>query len=188
MKELAPGIVIFKNIFSDSMDYIKKIEDSGISWNSAEVLVNEKDIKSEKNTKQRDTDLIMLPHHESYKNNILYEFTKQFHSNLRPCLDEYINTYGAKIERFENPQLLRYGKDQMFNSHIDDHPMLTRRISLTYYLNDNYEGGNVEFDRHSLTFKAKKNDLLIFPSNFMYSHKVHPVTKGLRYVVVQWMA
>jgi predicted 2-oxoglutarate/Fe(II)-dependent dioxygenase YbiX len=188
MKELAPGIVVFKNIFPESMDYIKKIEEAGISWKSAEVILDEKNIETGKNTKARDTDLIMLPHHKTDTDDILSEFTKEFHANLKPCLDQYLNAYYAKIEKFENPQLLRYGKEQMFHNHIDDHPAFTRRISLTYYLNDNYEGGDVEFDRHSLRFKAEKNDLLIFPSNFIYNHQVHPVTEGLRYVVVQWMA
>ena len=107
---------------------------------------------------------------------------------MKVCLDQYMDHYYAKIEKFESPQLLRYGKEQMFHDHIDDHPFFTRRISLTYYLNDDYEGGDVEFKRHGLRFKAKKNDLLIFPSNFIYNHQVHPVTDGLRYVVVQWMA
>ena len=115
-------------------------------------------------------------------------FTKEFHKNQKPCLDQYMATYYARIEKFENPQLLRYGKEQRFHDHIDDHPFFTRRISLTYYINEDYEGGDVEFNRYGRRFKAKKNDLLIFPSNFMYNHQVYPVTDGLRYVVVQWMA
>ena len=188
MKELAPGIVVFENIFPDSLDYVKRIEESGISWRPAEVLVNEKAYESGTNTKARDTDLIMLPHHESKETDILLNFTKEFHKNLKPCLDQYMATYYARIEKFENPQLLRYGKEQRFHDHIDDHPFFTRRISLTYYINEDYEGGDVEFNRYGLRFKAKKNDLLIFPSNFMYNHQVYPVTDGLRYVVVQWMA
>jgi hypothetical protein len=188
MKELAPGIVVFENIFPESMDYINKIEEAGISWRPAEVLVNQKVHESGTNTKARDTDLIMLPHHESNDEGILSEFTKEFHERMKPCLDQYMAKYYAKIEKFENPQLLRYGKEQKFHDHIDDHPFFTRRISLTYYLNDSYEGGDVEFNRHGLRFKANKNDLLIFPSNFIYNHQVHPVTDGLRYVVVQWMA
>lgn len=188
MKELAPGIVVFENIFPDSLDYVKRIEESGISWRPAEVLVNEEEYQSGTNTKARDTDLIMLPHHESEETGILSEFTKEFHKNLKPCLDQYMANYYARIEKFENPQLLRYGKEQRFHDHIDDHPFFTRRISLTYYINEDYEGGDVEFNRYGLRFKAKKNDLLIFPSNFMYNHQVYPVTDGLRYVVVQWMA
>lgn len=188
MRELAPGIVVFENIFPESMEYIKKIEEAEISWRAAEVLVNEQEHQSGTDTKARDTDLIMLPHHESHGDDILSEFTRKFHSNLKPCLDAYMAAYYAKIEKFEAPQLLRYGKEQKFHDHIDDHPLFTRRISLTYYLNDDYEGGDVEFKRHGLRFKANKNDLLIFPSNFIYNHQVHPVTSGLRYVTVQWMA
>lgn len=188
MKELAPGIVVFENIFTESMDYIAKIEEQGISWRAAEVLVNEEEHESGTNTKARDTDLIMLPHHDDSEDTVLHKFTKEFHTKMKPCLDQYMDVYYAKIEKFESPQLLRYGKEQKFHDHIDDHPFFTRRISLTYYLNDDYEGGDVEFNRHGLRFKAKKNDLLIFPSNFMYNHQVYPVTDGLRYVVVQWMA
>lgn len=188
MKEIAPGIVVFKNVFPESMQYIYKMQQEGISWRAAEVLVNEKVHESGTNTKARDTDLIMLPHHTSEEPGILADFTREFHARMKPCLDQYMAAYYAKIEKFETPQLLRYGKEQMFHDHIDDHPFFTRRISLTYYLNDDYEGGDVEFKRHGLRFKANKNDLLIFPSNFMYNHQVHPVTDGLRYVVVQWMA
>ena len=188
MKELAPGIVVFENVFPNSMEYITRIEEQGISWRPAEVLVNQDEYESGTNTKARDTDLIMLPHHDSQEIGTLAELTKEFHNNLKPCLDQYMATYFAKIENFEAPQLLRYGKEQKFHDHIDDHPFFTRRISLTYYLNDEYDGGDVSFNRFGLRFKAKKNDLLIFPSNFIYNHEVHPVTDGLRYVMVQWMA
>ena len=188
MKELAPGIVVFENIFLESIEYIKKIGEAGISWRPAEVLVDQNENKSGTNTKARDTDIIMLPHHESAESGILADFAKEFHKEMKVCLDQYTSHYAATIEKFENPQLLRYGKEQKFHDHIDDHPFFTRRISLTYYLDDEYEGGDVEFKRHGLRFKANKNDLLIFPSNFMYNHEVHPVTDGLRYVVVQWMA
>jgi hypothetical protein len=188
MKELAPGIVVFNNIFPESAEYIKQIEERKFPWREAEVLVNEEERKSGSNTKARDTDLIMLPHHTSKDPGLLDDFSRHFHKEMKACLDKYTNTYYAKIEKFESPQLLRYGKEQMFHDHIDDHPAFTRRISLTYYLNDEYEGGDVEFKRHNLRFKANKNDLLIFPSNFIYNHQVYPVTEGLRYVVVQWMA
>lgn len=188
MKELAPGIVVFDNVFLNSMDYIKSIELNKISWSKAEVLVSQDKNTSGSNYKVRDTDLIILPHHEWQGSDILSSIAKEFHKEMKKCLDEYTNFYHAKIEKFENPQLLKYGKEQKFHDHIDDHPFFTRRISMTYYLNDDYEGGEVEFSRFNLKFKANKNQLLIFPSNFIYSHQVHPVISGLRYVIVQWMA
>jgi hypothetical protein len=188
MKHLAPGIAVFDNVFINSMDYINKLEENNIFWKPAEVLIDEVNNKSATNYKARDTDLIMLPHHLENSNGLLADFSKEFHEQIKSHLQEYINFYSAKIEKFEGPQLLRYGKEQKFHNHVDDHPLFTRRISLTYYLNDNYEGGDVEFKRHGLRFKAQKNQLLIFPSNFVFDHEVHPVTDGLRYVMVQWIA
>ena len=130
----------------------------------------------------------MLPHHEWDQDGVLADMTKAFHQEMVRCLDQYKDFYYAKTQKFESPQLLRYGPEQKFNDHIDDHPFFTRRISMTYYLNEDYEGGDVEFTRFNLRFKAKKNQLLVFPSNFIYNHQVHPVTSGLRYVIVQWMA
>jgi hypothetical protein len=53
-------------------------------------------------------------------------------------------------------------------------------------LNDDYEGG--EF----IMFKDKKykfnaGDIIIFPSNFLYPHRVEEVTKGTRYTYVSWV-
>lgn len=186
--ELAPGIVVYDNIFVNAIDYIKQIDENHISWGSAEVLINQDENVSGTNYKARDTDILMLQHPLQTDDSILGQFTKEFYDNLKPCLDDYLTMYSAKIEKFENPQLLRYGKEQKFHDHIDDHPFFTRRISLTFYLNDDYEGGDVEFSRFNLRFKAKANQLLIFPSNYIYNHQIYPVTSGLRYVIVQWMA
>jgi predicted 2-oxoglutarate/Fe(II)-dependent dioxygenase YbiX len=35
--------------------------------------------------------------------------------------------------------------------------------------------------------KLKKGDLLIFPSVFLYPHKVEPVKKGIRYSFISWV-
>ena len=86
MRELAPGIVVFENIFPESMDYIKRIEEDGIYWRPAEVLTNEEQHESGTNTKARDTDLIMLPHHTSEESGILSEFTREFHKEMKVCL------------------------------------------------------------------------------------------------------
>lgn len=190
MLELAPGIVIFDNVFLEAKNFIDRIEEKNTFWRPAEVLVNQNENTSGTNYLARDTDTIILPHHTevSGDNSLLLHFTKKFHASIQPCLDQYLRHYAAKIEKFENPQLLRYGKGQKFHDHIDDHPFFTRRISMTFYINDDYEGGDIEFSRFNLRVKAKANQLLVFPSNFIYNHQVHPVTSNLRYVIVQWIA
>jgi predicted 2-oxoglutarate/Fe(II)-dependent dioxygenase YbiX len=52
-------------------------------------------------------------------------------------------------------------------------------------LNEDYEGG--EFIMwEDKEIKLKTGDLMIFPSTFLYPHKVNPVTKGTRYSCVSW--
>ena len=50
-----------------------------------------------------------------------------------------------------------------------------------YYLNDDYEGGEIFFPDYNLKIKPKPNSLLMFPGNENYAHGVKEVTKGFRY-------
>ena len=59
-------------------------------------------------------------------------------------------------------------------------------LSVLGVLNDDYEGGEfILFDNEVIPFE--QGDLIIFPSNFMYPHKVEPVTKGTRYSNISWV-
>ena len=59
-------------------------------------------------------------------------------------------------------------------------------LSVVGLLNDNFEGGEfVMFDDYII--KLKQGDVLIFPSNFLYPHKVNPVKKGIRDSFVSWV-
>jgi predicted 2-oxoglutarate/Fe(II)-dependent dioxygenase YbiX len=59
-------------------------------------------------------------------------------------------------------------------------------LSIVGVLNDDYEGGEfIMFD--DMEIKLKQGDILIFPSNFLYPHKVNPVTKGIRDSFVSWV-
>ena len=58
-------------------------------------------------------------------------------------------------------------------------------LSVVGLLNDDFKGGEfVMFDNFKVDLK--EGDILIFPSNFMYPHKVESVTKGVRYSFVSW--
>lgn len=58
-------------------------------------------------------------------------------------------------------------------------------LSFLGVLNENYEGGEfIMFDDYKLDLKA--GSLVIFPSNFLFPHKVTPVTKGVRNSFVSW--
>ena len=58
-------------------------------------------------------------------------------------------------------------------------------LSILGVLNDDYEGGTFVFNNHREVY-LQKGDILIFPSNFIYKHKVRLVTSGTRYSWVSW--
>ena len=59
-------------------------------------------------------------------------------------------------------------------------------LSIVGLLNEDYEGGElIMFDNYEI--KLKQGDLMIFPSNFLYPHKVEPIKKGVRYSYVSWV-
>ena len=58
-------------------------------------------------------------------------------------------------------------------------------LSVLGVLNDDYEGG--EFVLIDEKINLSKGDIIVFPSNFMYPHKVEPVTKGTRYSYISWI-
>ena len=59
-------------------------------------------------------------------------------------------------------------------------------LTIVGLLNDDFEGGEFVMFK-DVEIKLKRGDLLIFPSNFVYPHRVDPVTKGTRYSFVSWV-
>lgn len=53
-------------------------------------------------------------------------------------------------------------------------------------LNNDYEGGELVMWENEI-IELKAGDVMVFPSNFLYPHKVLPVTKGTRYSYVSWV-
>lgn len=59
-------------------------------------------------------------------------------------------------------------------------------LSVVGLLNNDYKGGEfIMFDDTEIHLEV--GDLLIFPSNFLYPHKVNMVTEGTRHSFVSWV-
>ena len=61
-----------------------------------------------------------------------------------------------------------------------DHDMGTYG-SISFNLNDDYEGGVFTYFNGNYSVELKKGDALIFPADYFWVHEVTPVTKGTRY-------
>ena len=58
-------------------------------------------------------------------------------------------------------------------------------LSIIGVLNDDYKGGELQFFYDHIV-NTKQGDIIIFPSNFLYPHKVGSITEGTRWSLVSW--
>jgi hypothetical protein len=195
--EIAPGIVLYDNVISDSENLHLSIEEgmtsAGLLWVSAGVKGDDND-EGYINKKSRDTLTIGIPYSNQPKNdysNLSETFfttlSNMFLENFDPIEKDYKNAYGIRTDWHDTYGILKYGVGQKFTNHIDDHPDYHRRISTVYYINEDYEGGEIIFPRFDVSVKPKANQMIIFPSTYVYNHSVLPVTDGTRYAVVSWL-
>lgn len=107
--------------------------------------------------------------------------------------------YGFKIRDSEMPQVLRYEPGGFYQPHIDGQSLWNtpegpiwrkstdRDLSTVFYLNDDFEGGDFVFPELRVRIKPEPGMLIAFPSSWQYVHGVEPVTKGIRYAIVNWL-
>jgi len=191
-REIAPGILVYSDAIDGYETLINDIEEgvksARILWHSAEIISGE-------DKKIRDTDSFSVEYIDHIVEEDPFGYLDAFNKNLSNIFYsgfnkyeiDYKNVYGITFSNHQNYEVLRYGNGQMFKNHIDDHEAFHRRISTVYYLNDNYEGGEINFPRFNISYKPKANEFLIFPSTYVYNHSISEVTNGTRYAVVSWI-
>lgn len=195
-EELAPGIVLVRDVIPGYEQLIPYIEGSVmqgiVDWEKADVRSYEDNERST-NTSVRDTHIIGIPHNYNYQDPNIPELSFEDRMNsiftmfFSQYEYDYVRDYRVLMTKHEAYSILRYQKDQHFAEHTDDHPERLRRFSTVYYMNDNYSGGELEFPRFGLKIKPEANSMLIFPSNHVYNHIVHPVSDGVRYAVASFV-
>ncbi len=116
-----------------------------------------------------------------------------------------LSGWNLDIIAAEDMQITRYKKGGFYDFHRDgisdnlstfdwpNNPLMhgnVRKLSMTLVLNDDFEGGALEFatifegECLITPIKAKAGDMIFFPSGL--EHRVAPVTKGVRYSLVSW--
>ena len=133
--------------------------------------------------------------------NILYTFeldnTKIIMDKLWQGIANYVDSFDFPwFQNWTGYSLIRYNRylvNQRMDHHCDHIQTLfdgknkgVPILSCLGLLNDNYEGGEF-FILDDFKIDLKKGDLLIFPSNFLYPHRVLPVTSGIRYSYISWV-
>jgi hypothetical protein len=105
---------------------------------------------------------------------------KVFRLAHQQCTDRY-NVNLRVFGKWE-VHLVRFPAEFHMNKHIDT----TGDFAVIYYINDNYEGGEINFPWHDLKIKPKPNSFVMFPSNKDYLHEVLKTINGTRYSSTLW--
>lgn len=119
---------------------------------------------------------------------------------FKDTVREIINPfYGVQISQSEVPQILSYSVGGHYCPHLDGESLwqtpngeliwkksTDRDLSMVFYLNDDFEGGDFIFPDLKIRIRPEPGMLICFPSNRHYKHGVEPVTKGKRYSIVCW--
>jgi len=168
-------------------EHLKILNDYALSekHDTAPALVGYDEDQSP-NLNYRNTHWIVIP--SGLRENIQDAIISLYDRILKPI-------YEREVVKLEPVQMLYYPLGGKYDIHNDAEDFIDgklekvadRDVSIICYLNDDYEGGELEFPLLGLKIKPKKGTIISFPSYYEYPHRVHPVTKGERFSLVTWI-
>jgi predicted 2-oxoglutarate/Fe(II)-dependent dioxygenase YbiX len=106
--------------------------------------------------------------------------------------------FRTALDWYEDPVVLRYREGGEYLPHADaynwDAPtkawrrVCDRDYSMIIYLNDDFEGGELEFKYLGHVVRPKAGLLIAFPSDWRYAHAARPVAAGEKFALVSFTA
>lgn len=98
------------------------------------------------------------------------------------------DSYGVEVIS-GSAHVAKWEPGQKLELHVDDLGRTSyNHMAALIYLNDDYEGGEIEFPTHDLSFKLPAGSLIMFPGNANYPHEVKPIISGYRYTMPLWFS
>lgn len=182
-------IDIFENVWPNPENTVQLVEkecansESGAYWSRAGTI-------GQGPYQEARTNLILdLSYLADVSNNpLLQNIHNQFNMLLLAASIPYTRRYGIREPLWhEGYSLLKYKPGQEYKMHYDGGTGVGRAISAVCYLNNDYEGGEVEFPNFKVKIKPEPGMLILFPSNFAYAHIAQPIVNGTKYALVTWI-
>lgn len=177
-----PGLHIYNNVWPESMEFMEKITHKEF-WDSNNTDNYKKWVRED-----------FFDYGEYTKDNgkmadTCWIFSEpEINDSFRGPVDSYCFHWNIDPKSRESLRITRYSNGEFFGAHADDTLATPRTVSLVYYPNDDYEGGELEFIHFGVKIKPKAKQLFVFPSSYSYEHKIHDITSGNpRWTIVSFL-
>jgi len=158
-----------------------------LSFREGEILSENSEVQTNKSV--RDVGVFPLSKYTkeltlTHWNNLMeYIFKKNF--------KEYVKVYPeASYRTLTEISLLKYQDKGFYKYHVDHDAKIPRTFSCVILLNNDYKGGELcfwdTFAKEEIKISTSPGRVILWPSNFIFPHKINPVIEGTRYSVVLW--
>lgn len=198
--ELYPNIIVYKNVLKDVQSLYKIMKDSESNSNGRYFLKtwdqwsvfgtysqsrNSEDPSGEKGEIYDKEKFFAFSVSEAY-NKVISHYIKKYNlilpENARFSGNSF-SKYEPNIDHMANNLTMQYHTDFILSE--KDMPGDKFLITCTMYINDDYEGGDIEFyiDGDVVCHKPEAGDIVVFPSGEPYYHGVKTIKNGNKFFV-----
>ena len=181
--------VISERGLKEIMDYVKNTPGEDLSVFDSQETNKTGQISWQVDKKTRDTQIIDVEP--------IFPLIRELMSH---AVKNFVNPfYEVEVDSSEVPQILSYEIGGHYKPHIDAEGMWNapdgemiwkkstdRDLSFVFFLNDEFDGGDLIFPDLNVRVRPKPGMMVAFPSNHHFLHGVEPVSKGHRYSIVTW--
>ncbi len=192
--ELAPGVIMYKNIFSPE-NIIELIESESkedwpyLMWENSET--DNGKISSYRMSVQMELNPLQANKIENIpRMKPAAVLWKKIFKNIDAAVYHYRDKYSLELSTDEGYRVLKYPSGGEYSSHCDYGSENGRILSCVGWFNDDFNGGELEFDYFGIKVSPSAGSMVLFPSNYLYRHTAHPVEEnnfGIKYAFVTWL-
>jgi len=200
-EEIYPGIIVYRNMLSDPDSAYKimmRSEESSNgkyffkTWDAWAHFGTYTQAKGEGEIDSAEKGIIFEEEKKLYEE-IAVSYDKAIshyfkHTNIKiPENARYSGQswckYFNKIDQLNNKMTMQYHTDFIISQ--KDMPGEKFHTTCTFYINDNYNGGDIEFyiDGQFINHKPKAGDIVVFPSGEPYWHGVKTIPDGNKFFI-----
>ena len=136
-----------------------------------------------------------------------YDLSLQFDANINEAITKWEDHLGVATQEYKKlyPNCNRWGSWTTYKNyniqhykpgggyhmwHCErtnaDYPVCNRYLTFMTYLNDVDDGGGTEFSDQKLTIKAEKGKTIIWPSDWMFTHRGVVSPTEHKYIITGW--